>query len=218
MRLVRWRWRRWRWRWRDDGERASPGRPARRRSAGRRGAAGAANPNKAKLRTPSQLNEKAPDTFKAKLDTSTGRLRHRGAPRLGAAWRRSLLQPREERVLRRHPVLPRAATDFMAQFGINGDPGQAAWQAVELHGRSGQAEQQARLCDVRQHRAGPIRGRRRCSSTSWTTPVSMRRASRRSARSSEAWTMVDKLYSGYGRQTCQEAQGTHQRRRQRLSC
>ena len=34
--------------------------------------AGQANPNKAKLLTPSQLTEKAPDRFKAKLDTSQG--------------------------------------------------------------------------------------------------------------------------------------------------
>src|SRR5580698_7100569 len=42
-------------------------------AAGGSGAAGgSANPNKAKLRTPSQLTEKAPETYKAKFDTTKG--------------------------------------------------------------------------------------------------------------------------------------------------
>ena len=76
-------------------------------SARRRGA-GAAGPSKAKLRTPAQLNEKAPDTFKAKFDTSKGVFVIEVHRDWVAARRRSLLQPREERLLRRHPVLPRA--------------------------------------------------------------------------------------------------------------
>ena len=53
------------------------------------------------LSNPASLNEKAPATYKVKFDTEQGRVRRRGASRLGAERRRPLLQSRQERLLRR---------------------------------------------------------------------------------------------------------------------
>jgi peptidyl-prolyl cis-trans isomerase A (cyclophilin A) len=95
-------------------------------------AAGAANPNKAKLRTPALLTEKAPETFKAKLDTSKGVIVievHRDWSPFGADRFYNLVKNGFYDETRFFRVVP----DFMAQFGINGDPAvTAAWQSVVL--------------------------------------------------------------------------------------
>jgi len=108
--------------------------PGARTSAPRGGAAtaGAANPSKAKLRTPAALNEKAPETFKAKLDTSKGIIVievHRDWSPFGADRFYNLVKNGFYDDTRFFRVVP----EFMAQFGINGDPAvTAAWQNVTL--------------------------------------------------------------------------------------
>jgi peptidyl-prolyl cis-trans isomerase A (cyclophilin A) len=102
-------------------------------SAGRSQAAGvSANPNKAKLRTPSQLTEKAPDTFKAKFDTSKGVIVievHRDWAPLGADRFYNLVKNGFYDDIRFFRVLD----NFMAQFGINGDPAvMAAWRGANI--------------------------------------------------------------------------------------
>ena len=97
-------------------------------SAGRSQAAGvSANPNKAKLRTPSQLTEKAPDTFKASFDTSKGILVievHRDWAPLGADRFYNLVKNGFYDGCRFFRVLD----GFMAQIGMNGDPSiQRVW-------------------------------------------------------------------------------------------
>ena len=97
-------------------------------SAGRSQAAGvSANPNKAKLRTPSQLTEKAPETFKAKFDTSKGVIvieAHRDWAPLGADRFYNLVKNGFYDGCRFFRVLD----GFMAQVGMNGDPSiQRAW-------------------------------------------------------------------------------------------
>jgi peptidyl-prolyl cis-trans isomerase A (cyclophilin A) len=97
-------------------------------SAGRSQAAGvSANPNKAKLRTPSQLTEKAPDTFKAKFDTSKGVIVievHRDWAPLGADRFYNLVKNGFYDGCRFFRVLD----GFMAQVGMNGDPSiQRVW-------------------------------------------------------------------------------------------
>jgi peptidyl-prolyl cis-trans isomerase A (cyclophilin A) len=97
-------------------------------SAGRSQAAGvSANPNKAKLRTPSQLTEKAPETFKAKFDTSKGVIVievHRDWAPLGADRFYNLVKNGFYDGCRFFRVLD----GFMAQVGMNGDPSiQRAW-------------------------------------------------------------------------------------------
>ncbi len=80
-----------------------------------------ANPNKAKLRTPSQLIEKAPETFKAKFDTSKGVIVievHRDWAPLGADRFYNLVKNGFYDGCRFFRVLD----GFMAQIGMNGDP------------------------------------------------------------------------------------------------
>src|SRR6202163_3669164 len=97
-------------------------------SAGRSQAAGvSANPNKAKLRTPSQLTEKAPETFKAKLDTSKGVIVievHRDWAPLGADRFYNLVKNGfyDDAAFFRVLHQPGSQKDFMAQFGINAKP------------------------------------------------------------------------------------------------
>src|SRR6266480_1771203 len=86
----------------------------------------------AKLRTPAQLNEKAPDTYKAKFETTKGDFVvevHRDWAPLGADRFYDLVKNGffdEGRFFR---VIPR----FMVQFGINGNTAvQSAWLNANL--------------------------------------------------------------------------------------
>ena len=115
-----------------QAKKASPPTESGRRSGQARGAASAANPNKAKLRTPSALNEKAPDTYLAKFDTSKGVFVievHRDWAPLGADRFYNLVKNGFYDDVRFFRVLD----NFMAQFGINGDPAiMAAWRGANL--------------------------------------------------------------------------------------
>src|SRR5947208_1584133 len=97
--------------------------------AARGGAAGggAANPNRAKLLTPAQLTEKAPDTFKARFDTSAGVFVievHRDWSPLGADRFYNLVKNGFYDDIRFFRVLE----GFMAQFGMHGEPAiQSVW-------------------------------------------------------------------------------------------
>jgi peptidyl-prolyl cis-trans isomerase A (cyclophilin A) len=99
-----------------------------------RGAAarGSVNLNKAKLRTPAQLNEKAPATFKAKFDTSKGAFVievHREWSPLGADRFYNLVKNGFYDDCRFFRVLD----GFMAQVGMNGDPSiQRVWGTVNF--------------------------------------------------------------------------------------
>jgi len=84
-------------------------------------ARGKTNLSKAKLRTPAQLNERAPDAYKAKLDTSKGVIVievHREWAPLGADRFYNLVKNGFYDEVRFFRVLD----NFMAQFGMNGDP------------------------------------------------------------------------------------------------
>ena len=103
------------------------------RAAGAQGGAaapparGSVNLNKAKLRTPAQLNEQAPATFKAKFDSSKGVFVievHREWAPLGADRVYNLVKNGFYDDCRFFRVLD----GFMAQFGMNGDPSiQKVW-------------------------------------------------------------------------------------------
>ena len=101
-------------------------------AAGASKTATAANPNKAKLKTPAALNEKAPDTYLAKFDTSKGVFVvevHRDWAPLGADRFYNLVKNGFYDNVRFFRVLD----NFMAQFGINGDPSiMAAWRGANL--------------------------------------------------------------------------------------
>ena len=94
-----------------------------------------------------------------------GRLRRRGAPRLVPERRRPLLRPRQDRVLRRHALLPRGRRlhgPVRDQRRSRGDREVAERQRP---GRSGQAVEQARLRHVRPDEHARTAAPRRSSST-----------------------------------------------------
>jgi peptidyl-prolyl cis-trans isomerase A (cyclophilin A) len=101
-------------------------------TAGKTASAQGANPNKAKLRTPAQLTEKAPDTYKANFDTSKGAFVvevHREWAPNGADRFYNLVKNGFYDDIRFFRVLD----NFMAQFGINGDPAiQSVWRGASL--------------------------------------------------------------------------------------
>ena len=88
--------------------------------------------SKAKLKTPSALTEKAPDTFKAKLDTSKGVVVievHRDWSPIGADRFYNLVKNGFYDDTRFFRVLD----GFMAQIGINGNPAiQSAWRNATI--------------------------------------------------------------------------------------
>lgn len=88
--------------------------------------------SKAKLRTPAELKEQAPATFKARLDTSKGPVVitvHRDWAPVGADRFYNLVKNGFYDDARFFRVLD----DFMAQFGINGNPAiQTNWKTATI--------------------------------------------------------------------------------------
>src|SRR5262252_8530114 len=93
--------------------------------------AGGADP-KAKLKTPAELKEKAPDVYKAKFDTSKGPFVievHREWAPLGADRFYNLVKNGFYDDCRFFRVLD----GFMAQIGINGNPAvQSNWRTATI--------------------------------------------------------------------------------------
>jgi peptidyl-prolyl cis-trans isomerase A (cyclophilin A) len=99
---------------------------------GQAGQTGAVDLSKAKLKTPSALTEKAPDTYKVKLDTSKGVVVidvHRDWSPIGADRFYNLVKNGFYDDTRFFRVLD----GFMAQIGINGNPAiQSAWRNATI--------------------------------------------------------------------------------------
>ena len=95
-------------------------------------AQGAVNLSKAKLKTPAAFTEKAPDTYKAKFETSKGSFTidvHRAWAPLGADRFYNMVKSGFFEDCRFFRVLD----DFMAQIGINGNPAvAAAWREARI--------------------------------------------------------------------------------------
>jgi len=100
--------------------------------AGQANQPGAVDLSKAKLRTPSALTEKAPETFKVKLDTSKGPVVidvHRDWSPIGADRFYNLVKNGFYDDTRFFRVLD----GFMAQIGINGNPSvQSSWRSATI--------------------------------------------------------------------------------------
>ncbi|MEP7306881.1 MAG: peptidylprolyl isomerase [Acidobacteriota bacterium] len=175
--------------------------PGARTSAPRGGAApaAAANPNKAKLRTPAQLTEKAPDTFKAKFDTSAGIFVievHRDWAPLGADRFYNLVKNGFYDDIRFFRVLD----GFMAQFGMHGDPSiQSAW------GRSNFMDDPVK----QSNKKGYVTFAKSSAPNSRSTQVFINFVDNTGLDGQgfapfgqvvQGMENVDKLYSGYGRQ------------------
>jgi peptidyl-prolyl cis-trans isomerase A (cyclophilin A) len=165
----------------------------------RAGAKPAAAANKAKLRTPSALNEKAPETFKAKFDTSAGVFVievHREWAPLGADRFYNLVKNGFYDDIRFFRVLD----GFMAQFGMHGEPAiQSAW------GRSNFNDDPVKQSNKR----GFVTFAKSSAPNSRSTQVFINFADNTNLDGQgfapfgqvvEGMTNVDKLYSGYGRQ------------------
>jgi peptidyl-prolyl cis-trans isomerase A (cyclophilin A) len=94
--------------------------------------AGKVDFSKAKLKTPAQLTEKAPDIYKATFDTSAGPFVvevHRDWAPKGADRFYNLVKNGFFDDTRFFRVVP----NFMVQFGLNGDPAiQTVWRAANL--------------------------------------------------------------------------------------
>ena len=104
------------------------------------------------LSNPAALREQAPPVYKAKFDTTKGVFVIEVQPRLGAERRRPLLQSGEERLLRQCPLLPRDQRLHGAVRHPRRSEGLGAVARGAAQGRSGQAEQQARLHHLRDGR------------------------------------------------------------------
>jgi peptidyl-prolyl cis-trans isomerase A (cyclophilin A) len=93
---------------------------------------GGADLSKAKLRTPAQLNEQAPPTYKARFETSKGNFVvevHRDWAPKGADRFYNLVKNGFFDDCRFFRVVP----NFMVQFGINGDPNvQRVWRTANI--------------------------------------------------------------------------------------
>src|SRR5439155_5100274 len=91
-----------------------------------------ADASKAKLKNPASLTEKAPDTFKARFDTSKGAFVvtvHRAWAPMGADRFYNLVKNGFFDDCRFFRVLD----NFMAQVGINGDPAiQSSWRNATI--------------------------------------------------------------------------------------
>jgi len=176
-----------------DGQAAPP-------QAGRRASASPApTSNKTKLMTPSQLNEKAPETYKARLDTTKGPIVievHREWAPLGADRFYNLVKNGFYDDIRFFRVLD----GFMAQFGMSGDPDiQKVW------GRTNFMDDPVKQSNKR----GFVTFAKSSAPNSRSTQVFINFVDNTSLDAQgfapfgqivEGMDVVDKLYSGYGRQ------------------
>jgi peptidyl-prolyl cis-trans isomerase A (cyclophilin A) len=165
--------------------------------AGQAGQAGAVDLSKAKLRTPSALNEKAPDTFKVKLDTSKGPVVievHRDWAPVGADRFYNLVKNGFYDDTRFFRVLD----GFMAQIGINGNPAiQSAWRNATI--QDDPVKQSNKRGFVTYAKSGLPNSRSTQFFINYRDNSSLDRQG--FAAFGEVTTgmdVVDKLYSGYG--------------------
>jgi len=153
--------------------------------------------NAAKLRNPAALNEKAPDTYKARFDTSGGVFEievHRDWAPLGADRFYNLVKNGFYDDCRFFRVL----SGFMAQFGMNGDPNvQTIW------GRTNFKDDSVKQSNKR----GYVTFAKAAAPNSRSTQVFINFVDNGNldadgfapfGRVVQGMDVVDKLYSGYG--------------------
>src|SRR6516162_1638056 len=158
--------------------------------------------SKAKLRTPTALNEKAPDTYKAKFDTSKGAFVvevHRDWAPIGADRFYNLVRNGFYNNVRFFRVL----TGFMAQFGMNGTPAvQKAWGASAQQLKDDPVKQSNKRGYITFANAGPNSRSTQLFinlvDNTFLDPDAMHFAP--FGQIVEGMDVVDMLYTGYGRQ------------------
>ena len=153
--------------------------------------------SKAKLKTPTALTEKAPDTYKAKLDTSKGVVVidvHRDWAPVGADRFYNLVKNGFYDDTRFFRVLD----GFMAQIGINGNPTiQSAWRNATI--QDDPVKQSNKRGFVTYAKSGAPNSRSTQIFINYRDNSSLDRQG--FAPFGEVTTgmdVVDKLYSGYG--------------------
>ena len=157
---------------------------------------GGADLSKAKLRTPTALNEKAPDTYKAKFDTSKGAFIvevHRDWAPLGADRFYNLVKNGYYDDCRFFRVID----GFMAQIGMNGNPAiQSAWTSARL--QDDPVKQSNKKGYVTFAHAGPNSRTTQFFINFGDNAMLDRQGFPPIGEVTSGMDVVDKLYSGYG--------------------
>jgi len=162
-----------------------------------RAQAGAAADAKAKLKAPASFTEKAPETFKARFDTSKGAFVmtvHRAWAPLGADRFYNLVKGGFYDDCRFFRVLD----DFMAQVGMNGSADvQRAWDASRI--ADDPVKQSNKRGFVSFATAGPgTRTTQFFVNFKDNSPLDKQGFAPFAEVSDDGMAIVDKLYSGYG--------------------
>jgi len=158
----------------------------------------ALNLSKAKLKNPATFTEKAPETFKAKFETSKGTFVvtvHRAwAPR-GADRFYNLVRGGFYDDCRFFRVID----GFMAQVGINGDPGiQSAWRDATIQDDTVKESNKRGFVTFAQTRAPSSRSTQFFINLADNAALDKRGVAPFGEVVPPGMEVVDKLYSGYG--------------------
>jgi peptidyl-prolyl cis-trans isomerase A (cyclophilin A) len=152
--------------------------------------------SKAKLRNPSALNEKAPDTYKAKFDTSKGPFVvevHRDWAPLGADRFYNLVKNGYYDDCRFFRVID----GFMAQIGMNGNPAiQQAWVPARI--QDDPVKQSNKRGYVTFAHAGPNSRTTQFFINFGDNAMLDKQGFPPIGQITSGMDVVDKLYSGYG--------------------
>ena len=155
-----------------------------------------AQDSSAKLKNPASLTEKAPETYKAKFDTSKGAFVitvHRAWAPLGADRFYNLVKNGYYDDCRFFRVLD----DFMAQVGINGNPSiQSAWRNARI--ADDPVKQSNKRGFVSFATAGPGTRTTQFFINFKDNAASLDKSFAPFGEVSTGMEIVDKLYSGYG--------------------
>jgi peptidyl-prolyl cis-trans isomerase A (cyclophilin A) len=152
--------------------------------------------SKAKLRTPAALNEKAPDTYKVRFETSKGAFVvtvHRDWAPLGADRFYNLVKNGFYDDCRFFRVID----GFMAQIGMNGNPAiQSAWTAARI--QDDPVKQSNKRGFVTFAHAGPNTRTTQFFINFGDNAMLDRQGFPPIGEVTSGMDVVDKLYSGYG--------------------
>ena len=152
--------------------------------------------SKAKLKTPAAFTEKAPETYKAKFETSQGSFTievHRAWAPVGADRFYNLVKSSYFEDCRFFRVLD----DFMAQIGINGNPAvAAAWRDAKI--ADDPVKQSNKRGFVSFATAGPNTRTTQFFINFKDNSTLDRSGFAAFGEVTDGMSVVDKLYSGYG--------------------
>ena len=151
-----------------------------------------------KLKNPALFTEKAPDTFKAKFETSKGTFVvtvHRAWAPLGADRFYNLVRGGYYDDCRFFRVID----GFVAQVGINGDPAiQSAWRDATIADDAVKESNKRGFVTFAKTRAPNSRSTQFFINTADNSVLDKQRSAPFGEVAAQGMDVVDKLYSGYG--------------------